>query len=56
MNSIRKVYEDNEVFVVLNAPACPDLNAIETCFSQVKLKYKQQRLQTLVNKRDFDQE
>ena len=44
------------IFPIYNIPASPETNAIETCFAQCKLKYKRERLNALVNERDFDVE
>ena len=44
------------IFPIYNIPASPETNAIETCFAQCKLKYKRERLNALVNGRDFDVE
>ena len=45
-----------EIFPIYNIPASPDTNAIETCFAQCKLRYKRERMNALVNERDFDVE
>ena len=56
MITVRESCEAHNIYLILNAAAMPDLNAIETCFCQVKLKYKQQRLHALVNEIEFDVE
>ena len=54
MNTVKKAYEEAQIMPIFNAPAQPELNAIETCFCQVKLKYKQERTNALINKVEFD--
>ena len=44
------------IFRILNVPASPDFNAIETCFAQCKRRYKKERVNALVNEREFDVE
>ena len=41
---------------VFNAPYMPDYMPIETIFAQVKLRYKQQRLNKLVNGKSFSED
>ena len=41
---------------IYNASASPELNAIETCFAQVKHRYKKERMIALINRREFDVE
>jgi len=42
------------IFPIYNIPASPETNAIETCFAQVKLRFKRKRLNALVNDRVFE--
>ena len=53
MKSVRKLYSEYNIFPIFNLPGQPEMNPIETCFSQVKLIYKKLRLNALVNQREF---
>ena len=46
--------QELSIYPIYNIPASPETNAIETCFAQVKLSYKRERLNSLVNDIDFD--
>ena len=49
-----KLYHKYDIQLILNIPASPEMNPIESCFSQVKRIYKQKRLNALVNEIEFD--
>jgi transposase len=56
MLTVREKMESLNILCILNIAASPDLNAIETCFAQCKRHYKKERLNALVNDREFDVE
>ena len=37
MKTVRAKYEEYSILPIFNIPASPDMNPIETCFSQVKM-------------------
>ena len=49
MISVKEKMKELDIFPIYNMPASPETNAIETCFAQVKLAYKRERLNYLVN-------
>ena len=51
-----KMYEKLNIYPIFNIADSPDLNAIEVCFSFVKLSYKKQWLNALANNKDFDKD
>ena len=54
MISVNNRMKELDIFRIINIAASPDLNAIETCFAQVKRKFKMDRLNALLNEREFD--
>jgi hypothetical protein len=54
MKTVRAKYDEYGIYPIFNIPASPEMNPIETCFAQVKRIYKRERLNALVNKRQFD--
>ena len=53
---VQKLYEQFQIQPIWNIADNPDLNAIEICFSAVKLCYKQLWLNALANNREFDKD
>ena len=53
MLTVKAVYTELEIVPVFNVAYQPDFNAIEACFARVKAKYKQARLNALVNDEPF---
>jgi hypothetical protein len=51
-----KLYEQYQIDPIFNIADSPDFNAIEVCFSVVKLSYKQQWLNACANNLDFDKD
>ena len=51
---INQAFYNLKIRPIFNCAGFPDGNPIECCFSQVKLRYKKERLNALVNGRDFD--
>ena len=56
MITVKERMRNLNIFPIYNCPASPDTNAIETCFAQCKLWYKRERMNALVNERDFNVE
>ena len=54
MNTVRESLFKHKVNPIFNCAGFPDGNPIECCFSQVKLRYKKERLNALINNREFD--
>ena len=54
MKTVRAEYDKYNIYPIYNIPASPEMNPIETCFAQVKRIYKRERMNALVNKRQFD--
>jgi transposase len=54
MITVRESLYKHKINPIFNCAGFPDGNPIECCFSQVKLRYKRERLNALVNKREFD--
>jgi transposase len=50
----RALYDELEIFPIFSITYMPELNPIESCFSQVKLRFGQQRLWALINDIPFD--
>ena len=48
------LYDDLTILPIFNVSYSPELNPIESCFSQVKRKFKSQRLWALINGQEFD--
>ena len=51
---VKRVCEKLKIVPIFNVPYQPDLNPIESCFSQVKRYYGNQRLQRIVNNLPFE--
>ena len=56
MLTVKDKLDELDITPIYNCSASPDLNPIETCFAQVKLRYKKNRMIALVHKREFDTE
>lgn len=56
MLTVRQKMAEYGITPIMNSSASPEQNAIETCFAQVKLRYKKKRLQALVHRREFNTE
>ena len=54
MKTVRAEYDKYNIYPIYNIPASPEMNPIETCFAQVKRIYKRERMNALVNKRQFN--
>ena len=50
MLTVREKMQEHGITWIYNASASPELNAIETCFAQVKLKYKRERMRALIHR------
>ena len=48
------LYDELDIFPIFSITYMPEFNPIETCFSQVKLRFCQQRLWALINDVPFD--
>ena len=53
MLTVKTVYTELGIVPVFNVAYQPDFNPIEACFARVKAKYKQARLNALVNDEQF---
>ena len=53
MLKVKTVYTELGIVPVFNVAYQPDFNPIEACFARVKAKYKQARLNALVNDEQF---
>ena len=49
MLSVKQRMNEYDITPIYNCSASPDLNAIETCFAQVKLRYKKNRMIALIH-------
>jgi hypothetical protein len=50
MKTVKEKLQEHGITPIYNCSASPDLNAIETCFAQVKLKYKKNRCIALMHR------
>ena len=50
MKTVKEKLQEFGITPIYNCSASPDLNAIETCFAQVKLKYKKNRCIALMHR------
>ena len=54
--TVMELYAKLDIDPIFNIADSPDFNAIEVCFSVVKLSYKQQWLNACANNLDFDKD
>jgi len=54
--TVMELYQKLDIDPIFNIADSPDFNAIEVCFSVVKLSYKQQWLNACANNLDFDKD
>ena len=55
-DKVKPAYTELDIKQIINVPYSPEFNCIESCFSQVKRHYNRERLNALVNDREFDDE
>jgi|TARA_B110000305_G_C18874170_1_gene374515 transposase len=53
-NVIKALYAELDILPIYNVSYSPELNPIESVFSQIKLKFRQQRLNKLANEEEFN--
>ena len=51
---IEVLYAELNILPIYNVSYSPEFNPIESVFSQIKLKFRQQRLNKLANDEEFD--
>ena len=54
--AVMESYDELQITPIFNSTYAPDYNPIETVFAQVKLRYKEMRLNKLANRQEFEEE